>query len=188
MDLHEALLKRRTVYRYEDREIPADVVDRALESARWAPNHKMTEPWRFTVLGPQTQEELGPVAIRLGQKKAAGLEGEELERALARAVSKVVEVPLIIVATYVKTPDDDFRDREDYAAACCAVHNLVLSLWADGVGAQWGTGGVTRDAETYRVVGVPEGEEIIGFIKAGYPAKIPGSKRRPLDEVVRRTP
>ena len=45
MDVYEALLSRRTVFKYEDAPVPDDVLDRALEAARWAPNHKLTEPW-----------------------------------------------------------------------------------------------------------------------------------------------
>ena len=55
MDLYEALLSRRTIYAFEDRPVPGEALLRALEAARWAPNHKLTEPWRFSVLGAETR-------------------------------------------------------------------------------------------------------------------------------------
>jgi nitroreductase len=189
MELREALLSRRTVFRYSDRPVPDDALERALEAARWAPNHKLTEPWRFVVVGPETRARLGDVGARLGALKAAELPEAEKERQVARARSKVADLPALVVASYRRSPDDDFRDQEDYAAAVCALHNLVLSLWDDGLGAQWSTGGVTRDAESYEILGVaPEEEAIIGFLKVGYPAKVPTQTRRALDEVVRRLP
>ena len=64
---------------------------------------------------------------------------------------------------------DKFREKEDYAATVCALHNLVLSLWDNDVSSQWSTGSITRDEETYRIISIDsKQEEIIGFIKAGY--------------------
>lgn len=188
MDLYEGLLSRRTIYRYEDRAVPDEAIERALEAARFAPNHKLTEPWRFHVVGKETKAQLADVAGRLARKKADGLTPDEAERQVERARNKIAKVPALVAVSYAKTPDDPFRDREDYAAVCCAVQNLMLSLWSEGIGTQWSTGGVTRDAESYRILGVPEGEEIVGFLKIGYPERVPTTRRRPLEEVVRRLP
>lgn len=190
MDLHEGLLSRRTIFKYERKDVPDDVLARALEAARWAPNHKLTEPWRFAVVGPETRARLGDVGARLGEAKAAGLPDDERARQVERARSKVGDLPALVVISYTRSPDDAFKDREDYAAACCAVHNMQLSLWADGVGSQWSTGGVTRDDETYEILGVdPDAEEIIGFLKVGYPEVVPAPRRKhDVDDVTRRLP
>lgn len=187
MELHEALLTRRTVYKVQDRPVPDDVIDRALDAARWAPNHRLTEPWRFVVVGPRTRLLLGGVAERLALEKAGSMPAEERDRQVKRAVEKLTRLPALIVIAYSRSPDDAFRDREDYAAAVCAAQNLQLSLWADGVGCQWSTGGVTRDDESYRILSLEkEAFDIIGFFKIGYPLEVPALKRRPLDEVTRR--
>lgn len=189
MDLYTALIERRTVFHYAEREIPRDVVERALEAARFAPNHKLTEPWRFTLVGPQTRMALADIARRLALPKCEGLSEEESAQQLERAARKLSAVPCLVAVSQVRTPDDALREREDYAATSLALHQFVLSLWADGVGAQWGTGAVTRDEEAYRVLGIdPAVEVIIGFVKAGYPAKIPATRRRPWTEVTRELP
>lgn len=189
MDLYEALLNRRTVFKYEDAPVPDDVLDRALEAARWAPNHKLTEPWRFLVVGPQTRVRLAPVAERLAHDKCRKQGREASREIIDKQIKKVTDVPALIAVLNKKSPDDAFLEREDYAASSCAIHNLVLSLWADGFGAQWSTGGVTRDPETYRALGVdPTQWDIIGFVKVGRPEVVPTSRRRPLDEVVTRLP
>lgn len=189
MDVHEALLSRRTVYKLEDRRVPDDVIERALDAARWAPNHKLTEPWRFVVVGPEGRAALGRVAERLAREKAGHMPPEEQRRQVTRAVEKITKVPALVVIAVTRSPDDAFREREDYAAACCAAQNLQLSLWADGVGCQWSTGGVTRDDESYEVLGLDKAAlDVIGFFKIGYPAEVPRLSRRPLDEVTRRLP
>jgi nitroreductase len=189
MELYEALLSRRTVFKYEDTPVPDDVLDRALEAARWAPNHKLTEPWRFLVVGPETRLKLGPVAERLAYQKANKQGREATPELIDKQIKKITELPALVVVLNRKSPDDAFLEREDYAASCCALHNLVLSLHADGFGSQWGTGGLTRDAETYRLLDVdPEQWDIIGFVKIGRPQTVPATRRRPLDEVVSRLP
>lgn len=189
MDLHEALLSRRTIFKYEDRPVPDEIIERALDAARWAPNHKLTEPWRFLVVGPETRQALGRVAERLALLKAGSMPPEERDRQVTRAVEKITKLPALVVIAVVRSPDDAFREREDYAAACCAAQNLQLSLWADGVGCQWGSGGVTRDDESYRILGLDQDAvDIVGFFKIGYPRDVPKLSRRPLAEVTRRLP
>ncbi len=189
MDVHEALLSRRTVFRYRDQAVPDDVLQRALEAARWAPNHRLTEPWRFYVAGAKTRTALGEAAEIVARQKARDADPADLPAIIDKQRRKITDLPGLVVVAQVKNPDDAFMEKEDYAAVSCAIHNLVLSLWADGVGAQWSTGGVTRHAKTYEILGIDaKALEIVGFIKIGFPDEVPTSKRRPLDEVTEHLP
>lgn len=189
MDLYETLLSRRTVFRYRDEAVPEAALNRALEVARWAPNHKLTEPWRFYIVGPQTQSALADIASQLAVAKCEDRVAEEVARQVARARDKIAQVPMLLVVTQTRNTDDVFRAKEDYAAVSIAIHNLVLSFWSEGLGCQWSTGGLTRDPGSYQALSIDaEREEIVGFIKVGYPDKVPESKRRPLSEVVQRLP
>jgi nitroreductase len=154
MDLYEALLTRRTIFRYRDEPVPEAALERAFEAARWAPNHKLTEPWRFYVVGNQTKHALGAIAARLAEAKCQDRNADEIARQVERAQNKILQVPALVVVTQVRTPDDDFREKEDYAAVSLAIHNLVLSLWADGLGSQWSTGGITRDDSSYEALSI----------------------------------
>lgn len=189
MNLWEAIRSRRTIYKFEDREVPEAALSRALEAACWAPNHKRTEPWRFVVVGPETRARLGAVAARLAVAKAGDVSSDERERQVQRATAKLTDLPCLVVMTTAKSPSDPLREKEDYAACACAAQNLQLSLWAEGIGCQWGTGGPTRDDESYAILGIDkQAEEIIGFFKVGYPKEVPSIGRRPLDDVVTRLP
>jgi nitroreductase len=188
MNLHDALLSRRTIYHYTDEPIPDEAMERALNAAIWAPCHKLTEPWRFCRVGPETRAKLGDINAMLAEEKAKK-KGEVVQDAVERARKKMTHLPALLVVSMVKSPDDAFREREDYAATCCAIQNLALSLWADGIGAQWSTGGVTRHPDSYSALGIDPGvEEIVGFIKIGYARKTPKVGRRPLNEVKREVP
>ena len=83
---------------------------------------------------------------------------------------------------------DALQRREDFAATCCAIQNIQLAAWAEGLGMQWSTNKQTRQAETYSLLQIdPAGEEIAAFLYFGYPASVPPpAARRPLEQVMRR--
>ena len=126
MDVYTALHSRRTVHDYADTSIEVDVIKRILAAAHMAPNHKMTWPWRFTVVGKDTRAGLLPIAYRL--KNATS------EKMQARIRAKLLNPAALVVVTQV-TVEDDFRRKEDYAATCCAIQNLQLAAYAEGLGA-----------------------------------------------------
>ncbi len=184
MDLHEALRTRRTIQRFAPGPIPAGALDRALEAALLAPNHKLTYPWRFALPGPVTREALFQVGLRLRiAKKGTGPEVEAHVRTTMLVPAHVVVVSQVIAP-------DPIRAQEDYAACTNAVLTMMLSLHADGVGSMWGTGRIVRDQETFTVLGLDSTKErIVAFVWIGRPAIVPQTPRRPaLADVVRTLP
>ena len=181
----DILITRRTVYKFLDQPVPKEIITKAVTAAAQAPCHKHTHPWKFYVLGEKSKLSLTPVIERLAHKKSQKLGSKNFEQDKQRALSKLINKPLVIVVTSKLTPDDKLREKEDYAATVCALHNLVLSFWSDGIGSQWSTGSITRDLETYSILGIDSGkEEIIGFVKCGYPQDIPQVKKKPVDEII----
>jgi nitroreductase len=175
---------RRTVHFYDpERQLPDGLLERSLEAAVRAPNHKLTNPWRFTVVGSETRSTLTDIAVDLKAQKP------NFTPALEEKVrQKVGSSPELVVVSQV-IDSDDFRRREDYAACACAIQNMCLVLWEEGVGSKWSSGGVTRDPRSYAALGIdPEVEEIIAFVWIGYPDKVPDPPRKPVEEVVRRVP
>lgn len=185
MQLYDAIHRRRTIHAYLDQPLPEGAFDRIVEAAHQAPNHKLTWPWRFNRVGPETRRRaLLPLGIRLKSPEGR----DPSPRLVEKITEKLLHPAELIVVTVVRC-DDAFRSREDYAAACCAIQNLQLAATAEGVGAKWSTGGLTTHPETYAAVGVdPDEEEIIGFVWIGVPAKVPTVKRPPVEAVLRQTP
>lgn len=181
MHAREALMSRRTIHFYETTPLPEGALERALNCALRAPNHKLTNPWRFTLAGPETRAAITELGVRLKQEK-----GPLSEAKLAKIRDKLSSPPVLLFISQLRT-DDDFRAREDYAAVACAIQNASVSLWSEGVGSKWSSGAVTRHEEAYQIAGIdPEREEIVGFLWAGIPREeVPETPRLPLDAVFR---
>lgn len=166
------LKSRRTVNVFRPKPVPRRLLLEAVEIARWAPNHKLTEPWHFYLLGNETVEQVRSLIVDL----KAGGRGEQAQHA-ARA--RVDAIPTWFVVTCSASPDDPLRQKEDYAACACAVQNLMLYLWQAGVGVKWTSGQVIRDERFYRILGINSREEMVtGLFWCGYPANEPPAQKR----------
>jgi nitroreductase len=184
-DIRSVMLERRTVHDYLDAPLPQGAVERAIEVALAAPNHRMTEPWRFYRVGPRTRGQLCEISIEL---KSGG--AQPRDDLVATTRRKMLNPAELLVVSRIRS-EDPRVEREDYAAIACAIQNLSLSLWSEGIGSKWSTGGVTRAEATYAALNIDAHvEEIVGFIWVGMAAKqkpkVP--RRLSADDVVRRLP
>lgn len=188
MDVNEAIRTRRTVARFRPEPIPVETLVRVLEAGIWAPNHRLTEPWRFVIVGPAVR---APLAARFAEWRMEKAPVEAVERRARireESLRTFLSIPALIAVAAVQEGDEQ-RRREDYAAVCCAIQNIQLAAWSEGIGMKWSTSGITRDALAYQVLGFdPAGFYIVGFLYAGYPAETPVRERRlPLEAVIRQT-
>lgn len=184
MELFKALHGRRTIQHFRaGAQVSNEALDKALEAAHMAPCHKLTWPWRFTTLGPQARARLAQIAVAVkGAKK--GLSEDERRVAEAQMLA-----PGAVVGVSVVRCEQPFQAREDYAAAACAVQNMMLALHAQGLGSKWTTSGFTTHADTYALLGIdPAQEEIIGLVLVGAYDHAPHIPRPPVAQVVRAVP
>ena len=191
MQLWEAILHRRTIKDFTTQPVPGDVLARVLEAGRWAQNHKLTQPWRFTVLGPQTHQLLAEDFAEAQAGPASADDPAGRERRRADALGKITAKPQVVALSQTLAAGDSAEARrEDYGAVSCAAQNIQLAAWAEGLGMQWSSGKIIRLPGTYRVLGIdPAAEEIVGLLFFGYPAKVPPAPaRRMLEEVTRHLP
>lgn len=148
MDVEDAIRTRRTVKAYDPAPVEREVLDRLFDLARWAPNHNLTEPWRFRVLGP---------AALAALKEAAGPE----------AAAKLDRAPTLVVASVVQAGEDPVADEEDLLASGVATYIVLLAAHARGLSGYWRTPAVLRTDEGRAAVGVPAGEHVLGLIHLG---------------------
>ena len=148
-----ALFLRRSVVNYNATRVPAEIIHRALTAAVLAPNHFLTEPWRFYDCGEETRQKL----LKLNPRK---------EKIFS-------QVPGWLIVS-VESDDPTLNTKkglEDYAATACATNNFMISLAADGVGSKWMTGalGVPPEKVLEAVGANTTAERLVGAIWYGYP-------------------
>jgi nitroreductase len=148
MELETAIRTRRTHKAFAPEPVPGDLLDNLLELARWAPNHHLTNPWRFRVLGPGALERL---------KQAAGPEG----------ASKLERAPTLVAVTQVRS-DDPVVDEEDLCATAAAVYAVLLAAHARGLVGYWRTPGLLRTPAGRAALGIPDEERFVALIHLGW--------------------
>jgi nitroreductase len=182
--IEQVIRERRTIGAFKPDSVPIATVQRAIEAATWAPNHRKTEPWRFYSLGPTSQQAI----INLLIETLTAAKGAEAATAKAnkwRGVPGWLVVTSRVPAAEVTGRERLVQTQEDYASVCCAIQNFSLVMSAQGLGTKWSTGDVTSHPEFLPRLGIdPQQETFVGLIWYGYPAVVPQQTRRPVHEVL----
>ena len=177
----EVLHGRRTIEQFLQTPIPDGLIHEAIEAATWAPNHYVSEPWRFILPGMETVERIIDLCAAIVTAKKGPELGEHKRRNWS-------EKPGWLIVTCPHC-DDRLREREDYAACCAAVQNFMLYMWKAGVGSKWTTGPITRDPRFFEIIGVsPEAAFVVGMLWFGYPKVTPTQSRTAVGDVVTKLP
>ena len=149
MDLDEAIRTRRTHKAYRPEPVGAAILDELFELANWAPNHHLTQPWRFRIVGPATLERL---------KAAAGQE----------AASKLDRAPTLVACSAVSCGDER-TDEEDLLATACAAYIVLLAAHGRGLAGYWRTPGVLWTDAGREALAIPATERLVGLLHLGRP-------------------
>jgi nitroreductase len=157
VDLETAIRTRRTHKAYRPEPVERELLDELFELAAWAPNHHLTNPWRFRVVGPEALEALKAVA------------GPE-------AAPKLDRAPTLVACSAVVCGTEP-EDTEDLLATGCAAYIVLLAAHGRGLAGYWRTPGVLRDPAGRAAVGIPENERFVGLLYLGRPVQ----EQRPPD-------
>ena len=175
MSISDAIRDRRSIKRFAERPISREEIEALLDTATLAPNHKLTQPWRFYVMGPEARYAYG---LALGDRKARKLDDPEAARAMREAVaSEHRALPCMIAVAAVHSDTPETRE-EDYAAVMMAVQNIALAAMERGLGTHIKTGAVMSDLAARSAAGVRDGERIVAIMNVGVPAEVPAPKKR----------
>lgn len=181
--LDELIQTRRTVHQFKSDIVSEDVVHHALELSLWAPNHRLTFPWVYTLVSAETRLRLIDLAIDLKKKK-----DPEFSKIKEMALRKRLGEPSHWVALGLKRDPRPEVFQEDVATLGCSVQIASMSLWENGISTKWSTGGFTSHSKTYEILNLSESEVcLMGALFIGVADVLPQpSPRPPLSEVLKR--
>jgi nitroreductase len=159
MDVETAIRTRRTHKAFGPEPLGREELLELLDLARWAPNHHLTAPWRFRVVGPETLERL---------KQAAGLEG----------AAKLDRAPTLVVVS-CRLGDDPIQAEEDLHATAVVSYIVLLAAHARGLAGYWRTPELLRGEAGRAAVGLPGDERFVALLHLGPPRQDKEPPARP---------
>ena len=167
MDVDTAIRTRRTHKAYAAEPVDEATLRELFELARWAPNHHVTTPWRFRVLGERSRAHLA----------------REAELASPGSASKLDRAPTLVVAS-ATLAGDETQQHEDLLATAVAAYIVLLGAHARGLAGYWRTLPLLETPSVRAVLGIEPDEQIVGLLHLGYPRQpqlVP--ERAPVDEI-----
>jgi nitroreductase len=157
--------------------VPRETIELLLECAVRAPNHKLTEPWRFAVLTGEAKARLAEIRADHRLKRYDDPASAEARSGMDKVRRETLETPAVIVIMS-RVHDDEITREEDYAAVMMATANLMTAAQSLGLGTYLKTGGVMRDPALGELVGLLDGHRVVGVLSVGYPAESESPRRR----------
>jgi nitroreductase len=185
MDAIDAIQRRTSVRRFRPEPVDRAAIERLLDCAVRAPNHKLTEPWRFAVLTGTARDRFAELRARHRLKRFSDPQSAEALAGADKVRREVLGTPAFVVIMCAVSADEITRE-EDYAATMMAIENLIIAAEALGLGSYLRTGGIMREPALAELVGLPEGFRVAGVVSLGYPDQPdPPRRRRPAEELTR---
>jgi len=178
METLETIMTRRSIGKVKPERPPKERIERLLDAAVQAPNHHITEPWRFYVLAGKAREDLGRVMAEALRPRLEDPAGEKGRALLAKEAEKPLRAPVLIAVAAKNSDNPKVVPIEDVEATAAAVENLLLSAHDQGLAAMWRTGDAAYDAHVKEFLGLRPEDHLLGFIYVGYPDATPAPRRR----------
>lgn len=170
-----------------DKPVPAELIDKMLRAADWAPSNEDTEPWRYIVFTGEAREQL---AEAYGQAYLADHE-EHDPVAEAGYRERAYKAPVWIAIGMTPALNEDgsllMTEAEELMAVACSVQNLHIMASAQGLAGMWHSKGVSVHPAVAKALGWEAPSQLLGFFFCGYPNvdEWPAGERKPIEEKIR---
>jgi nitroreductase len=184
--INQLIRQRRSTFpkQYDaGKHVDDSIIKQLLENANWAPTHKLTEPWRFTVFTGNGLKTFAGLQASV-YKKSAGNQFKE------ENYQKLLTAPLLashVISIGMKRhAEKNIPEMEEIAAVACAVQNMYLTATAYNIGCYWTTGGVTFNEAAKPFFDLEAADKLMGFFYVGVIAipSVPGI-RQPVEAKVK---
>ena len=175
MKVSDAITQRRSIKKFQDRPVSREDIEALLDAAVLAPNHHLTQPWRFHVLGPAARRRFG---LALGNRKARKVTDPAQADAVREKTAAEHEAYPAFIAVAMTLHESAETREEDYAAVMQAVGYLMLAAVERGLGTHLRTGAVLEDPAARAAIGARDGERVVASLSIGVPAEVPVPKTR----------
>ena len=166
----QLIKERRSIRKFKEDKVSNEVLEELLEVASYAPNHRLTQPWRFIIYKDEGRKILANI---MAKTLANGPKKKSPEEVVA--ICESIPVHILVV---INEEANYFAREEDYAATCALIQNFQLAAWERELGVLWKTDAFIASNIFRNGVGAKPGEKIAALLQVGYPDMIPKSLGR----------
>ncbi|MBK6267139.1 nitroreductase [Marivirga sp. S37H4] len=186
-EINRLIKSRRSIFpaQYSGEKVPDEIVEQMLENAKWAPTHKHTEPWQFTVFTGEGLRKLGEFQSQIYKEHAEKQDNFSEEKFLTLQ-NKPLQASHIIAIAMKRDEKGTVPEIEEIESVACAVQNMYLTATAYGIGCYWGSGGITYLESAKESFGLSSKDKLLGFLYLGMPKDgfWPEGKRTSMEDKV----
>ncbi|MBK6372175.1 MAG: nitroreductase [Saprospiraceae bacterium] len=180
--LRAIIASRKSVFPtvYNDRKIERPVMEAVLESANFAPSHRLTQPWKFVVFENDSLKSLGD---KISEIYKANAPADKFSEKKFEEFSKKITKSAAVIAIVLDAHPDLLPEWEEIASTACAVQNMWLTCTVHGLGCYWSSPSMIRHIGPF--LSLSENQKCIGLFYMGYTdVSIPTSERTPIGSKV----
>lgn len=179
MDVLEAMRTRASLAKLKPDAVPRELIEQLLEAAIWAPNHKMTEPWKFWIWSGHSRQRLANAFIENYRRDHPDADSEELNGPGRKTAGRILAAPVTIVVT-ADVGRNETETLENFVSASVAIEHILLAAHALELGAYWrtGDGAYTKPNAVLELLDLPQSARLAGFVLLGYPETTERNRNR----------
>ena len=181
-ELFSVIRDRRSIRKYQNKPVSRELIEEVLVAAGWAPSAHNAQPWRFIILTEdRAKKELSKTMARVWAADLAK-DGVKIDEEVRKVrVERFGSAPVLILACLTMEDMNNQHDIErqvvehDLAIQSlgAAIQNLLLTAYAEGLGACWFCAPGFCKAAVRTVLKIPENVEPQALIALGFPAESP---------------
>ena len=182
-EINNIIKDRRTIYpeQFSDRKIHKEIITNLLNNAVWAPNHGMTQPWRFQVFMEEGRKELSDFLYQFYKDHMPKEDYKALKHDRFR--DRPLRSSAVIAVGMKRDPKEKIREIEEIEAVACAIQNIYLTATAYGIGTFWSSPRMLYYPEIKPFFDMGEKDKMLGLLYLGYPeGEWPTGQRKPIDQ------
>lgn len=190
-EIAKAIKNRRSIRKYQSKQILKQDIKEVLEAASWAPSAHNAQPWRFIVLEKAALKKELAEAMAQAWDIDLKKDGVKIEASKRKAsVERFANAPALVLACLSMDDMEKYKDykrqrrERDLAMQSlgAAIQNLLLMAYAKGLGACWFSAPSFCKSAVRKILQIPKSIEPQALIAVGYPAEDAKSSRKSLSE------
>ena len=169
--LDKAIMERRSVYphMFNDEKVPDTLIAQVLEMAKYAPSHRLTQPWRFTIITGAARQRLSTYLGNYYTRNTPKDKYSEIK--YKKTIAKPLQSSHIIAICLKRDEEESVPEWEEIASLAMAVQNIWLSLSARGIGCYWST--PKSMVRENKFLELEQSVRCLGIMYVGYPRITP---------------